>query len=85
MLRGIVDRFLADKDMEHYGNGRPVMGRLQMCDGSHYLQPWHPDPAQNSSREILTVTTTNGTRKRIIVPAPGHLDSVTITETAGGL
>jgi len=83
MLRGVVALYCADQDMERYATGRPVMGRLRICDGSQYLQPWHPDPAHDSPREIRTVTTRNGTRKRILVSAPGHLESVTLTEAAG--
>jgi len=83
MMRGIVALFWSDTDMAHYATGRQVMGSLQMCDGAQYLQPWHPDPGQDSPREIRTVTTRNGTRKRIIVSAPGHLDAITITDTAG--
>jgi len=83
MLRGVVALYCADQDMEHYASGRQVMGRLQICGDSEYLHPWHPFPGQDSPREIRTVTTRNGTRKRIIVSAPGHLDSVTLTETAG--
>jgi hypothetical protein len=63
--------FHADHDMAHYADGRPVMGRLRMCDGSQYLQPWHPDAFQDTSREIRTVTTGTGARQRIVVSAPG--------------
>ena len=66
----------ADNDMAHFADGRPVMGGLRMCDGSQYLQPWHPYAFQDTSREIRTVTTRNGTRKRIIVSARGVLDTV---------
>ena len=38
VLRGIVAIFYADHDMAHYANGRPVLGRLRMCDGRQYLQ-----------------------------------------------
>ncbi|HME79351.1 MAG TPA: hypothetical protein VKI00_27940 [Mycobacterium sp.] len=57
VLRGGVALFYADSDMECFSSGRPVMGRLRMCDGSQYLQPWHPDPVQEPPREIRTVTT----------------------------
>jgi|SRR5271156_2614293 len=83
MLRGIVALFWADTDMATYASGRQVMGSLQMCDGKQYLQPFHPDPVCDQPREIRTVTTGNGTRKRIIVSAPGHLDAVTLTAAAG--
>jgi hypothetical protein len=76
VLRGVVALFYADNDMAHFADGRPVMGRLRMCDGSQYLNPWHPYPFQDAPREIRTVTTRNGTRKRVIVSAPGHLDAV---------
>lgn len=51
-------------------------------EGTQYGYPWHPDPASpaNKPHEIATVTTRNGTRKRIVVSAPGHVDSVTICE-----
>jgi hypothetical protein len=80
VLRGVVALFCADNDMAHYADGRPVMGRLRMCDSSQYLQPWHQYAFQDTSREIRTVTTRNGTRKRVIVTAPGILDSVTLCE-----
>lgn len=56
------------------------MGRLRMCDGSQYLQPWHPDAFQDTPRELTTVTTPNGVRQRLIGSAPGHLDSIMIYE-----
>jgi hypothetical protein len=74
MLRGVVASVYADNDMEHYGDGRPVMGRLRSCDDSQLLHPWHPDPAQEFPREIRTVNTRYGTRKRVIVAAPSILD-----------
>jgi len=49
--------FYADHDMAHYANRRPVLGRLRMCGGRQYLQPWHPDPLQDTPREIAAVTT----------------------------
>ena len=80
MLRRVVALYYADNDMAHYASGRPVVGRLRMCDGSQYLHPWHPIPFQEPPRELGCLTTTDRTRKRIIVSAPGHLDSVTICE-----
>jgi hypothetical protein len=64
--------------MERYADGRAVTSRLGFCDGTQYVHQWHPDPAHplNRPHEIATVTTRNGTRKRVIVTAPGHLDAV---------
>src|SRR5271157_2320761 len=76
MLRGIVALFYSDHVMAHFADGRPVLERLQMCDGRQYLQAGHPDPVQDQPREIRTVTTRNGIKKRIVVSAPGHLDAV---------
>jgi hypothetical protein len=66
------------EDMEHYADGRPVTSHLRFCDGTQFVHHWHPDPAHplNRPHEIAAVTTRNGTRKRVIVTAPGHLDAI---------
>jgi hypothetical protein len=81
---GEVITALDGGDAGHYADGRPIASHVRFGEGTQYVYPWHPDPASpaNRPREIATVTTRNGTRKRIIVSAPGHLDSVTETEAA---
>jgi hypothetical protein len=69
-------------DMNRFTDGRPVTSTLNFCEGSQWVHLWHPDRAHpwNRPREVGTLTTRNGTHKRIVVSAPGHLDSVTISE-----
>jgi hypothetical protein len=72
--------FYADEDVSHYGDGRSVVRRLSLGDGRQYVHAWHPDPFQNTPpQEICTLTMRDGTRKAIIVSAPGILDSLTVT------
>jgi hypothetical protein len=68
--------------MGHYTDGRAVTSHLRFGDGSEFVHNWHADPQHswNRPREVATHTTSNGTRKRIVIAAPGHLDSVTVTE-----
>jgi len=49
------------------------------------VYPWHPDPtrAANDPHEVNVITTPEGITKRILVSASGHLDALTLTETAG--
>jgi hypothetical protein len=71
-------------DAGHFADGRSVASHVRFGEGTQYVYPWHPDPASHANRphEIATVTTGNGTRKRVVVSAPGHLDSS--TETLSG-
>jgi hypothetical protein len=65
--------------MKHYADGRSVVGRLSLGDGRQYVHPWHPDSVQNQPQEVCTVRMRDGTKKAVIVAAPGILDSVTVT------
>jgi hypothetical protein len=69
-------------DMNRFTDGRPVTSTVNFCEGSQWVHLWHPQPEHqwNRPREVGTLTTRNGTRKQIVVSAPGHLDSVTVTE-----
>jgi hypothetical protein len=68
--------------MNEYTDGRPVSTHVNFCEGSQWVHLWHPVPGNphNLPREVGTLTTRNGTRKQIVISAPGHLDSVTVTE-----
>jgi hypothetical protein len=70
--------------MNTYTDGRPVTTHLRFLEGSEVVHTWHPDKANphNRPRDLATLTTRNGTRKRIVVSAPGHIDAVTVTEAA---
>jgi hypothetical protein len=69
-------------DMGHYCDGRSVVGRVDLDADTQFAMIWHPIPghAWNRPREVATIRTSNGVPKKVIVPAPGHLDSVTVTE-----
>jgi hypothetical protein len=68
--------------MGRYTDGRPVTSQLRFREGSEFVHVGHPVPEHrwNRPRQVGTLTTRNGTRKQIVVSAPGHLDSVTGTE-----
>jgi hypothetical protein len=46
---------------------------------------WHPQFGHqlNLARDVGTITTHTGVRKRVIVSAPGFLDAVTVSESSG--
>jgi hypothetical protein len=69
-------------EMHRYTDGRPVTSHIRFGEGSEYTQIWHPiaSAAWNQPREVATLTTRGGTKKQIVIPAPGHLDAFTITE-----
>lgn len=60
--------------------GRPVASVIELGDCAHWIHPWLPHFFQNYRDEVGALSTSNGDRVRIIVTAPGHLDSVTIRE-----
>jgi hypothetical protein len=68
--------------MNEYTDGRPVSTHLNFLEGSQWVHLWHPVPENphNRPREVGTLTTRNGTRKRIVIAAPGHLDAFTVAE-----
>jgi hypothetical protein len=68
--------------MDRYTDGRQVTGHINFPEGTQFVQVWHPlrEHSWNRPREACTITTRNGTRKRIVVSAPGHLDAFTVTE-----
>jgi hypothetical protein len=80
VLRHVVSTCCAHcgDDMEHYEDGRAVACHIRFGDGTQYIYAWHPTAAHqmNQPRELGTVTTRNGTKKHVIVSAPGHLDAV---------
>jgi hypothetical protein len=80
VLRGVASVFCANHDMEHYADGRTVASHLTFDEDTQYVHCWHPIPFQNYPRELRTLTTRNGTRKRVIVTTPGILNSVTLCE-----
>jgi hypothetical protein len=82
VLGAVIEAF-DDTDPGHYADGRPIASHVRFGDGTQYVYPSHPDPTSpaNEPQELTTVTTRNGTRKRIVVSAPGHLDSITLSET----
>jgi hypothetical protein len=59
-------------DMDRYADGRSVTSQPRFCEGSQFVHLWHPDPAHpwNRPQEVGTLTTRNGTRKRVVVTAP---------------
>jgi hypothetical protein len=71
--------------MHMYTDGRAIAASVKFLEGSRYTHISHPDPSHqhNKPRELATLTTRNGTRKRIVLSAPGHLDAFTVeTEEA---
>jgi hypothetical protein len=69
--------------MRTYSDGRPVSSHLHFGEGTRFVHQWHPDVAspENKPRELATLTTRGGNRKRVVIPAVGHLDAFTISET----
>jgi hypothetical protein len=66
-----------------YSDNRPVISAMALDDsgsGETFVYCWHWDCAHpaNQRGEIQTVTAADGTRKRILVAAVGHLDSVSL-------
>jgi hypothetical protein len=59
-------------------HGRTITSQLPLGDGTQYVHCWHSELAHatNSPREIGRLTTRGGTRTRLIVSPPGHLDAV---------
>ncbi|PBA30570.1 hypothetical protein CKJ65_16450 [Mycobacterium intracellulare] len=68
-------------DRDRYSDGRPVQTRIELETGCYYCHDWHPDPEHPSSQpqDIGTVTLRDGSRKRVLIAAPGVLDAVPTT------
>jgi hypothetical protein len=84
VLRDLVELLCPHcvRNMDHYNDYRPVASCLPLGDGTQYVHCWHPDPAHpgNGPHDVGTVTTRHGHHKRIVVSAPGYLDSITLSE-----
>lgn len=65
-------------DMDTYADGRPVRTRHEFERGNVYEQRWHPQPdhPDNLPHEVATFDTTSGSRKTVVVSAPGVLDAI---------
>ena len=69
-----------------YSDGHPVISAMPLDDGPGlYVHTWHPDRTHpmNNPGELEVITTPDGTRKRILVTAPGCIDAV-IAATGDG-
>ncbi len=74
----------AETWLTRYDDGRPVLSAMPMGRGC-YAHAWHPDRTHpmNNRCELDVITTPDGARRRIIVNAPGFLDSVAETADSG--
>lgn len=65
-------------DRNRYSDGRPVQTRIDLETGCYFGHNWHPDLGHPSSqpRQICTVRLRDGSRKRVLIVAPGVLDAV---------
>jgi hypothetical protein len=65
-----------------YDDGRAVMSVMPVDDAglARYIHCWHPaaDHPMNQRGELETVTLHDATRKKVLVSAPGVLDSVSL-------
>jgi len=82
-----IDRFCPDGEnveiwTTRYSDRRPVISAMPMDGGYCYVHAWHPDPSVNNRRDLDVVTTAGGTRKQMIVTAPGVIDAVSLPEIA---
>lgn len=68
-----------------YADGRPVISAMPLDGGPGlFVHVWHPDPTHpmNNPGALDVVTTRDGSRKQVIVTAPGYIDAVSLPETA---
>jgi hypothetical protein len=73
-----VSAVTADRDdVRRYSDGRPVSTTVELELGCHFTYDWHPDPSHplNQPREICTTELRDGRKKRILIVAPGVLDT----------
>ena len=67
--------------VDRYADGRAVVSWVNVGDRS-YVRSWHPDKSNEMNRPgpANVITDANGTRKQVIVSAPGHLDTITLAD-----
>jgi hypothetical protein len=64
-----------------YDDGRPVISVMPIGPGV-YVHAWHPDRTHpmNSRCDLDVITIPDGTRKQMVVSAPGCIDAVSLPE-----
>lgn len=70
------------RDLNTYSDGRPVVTAFEYEKGNRLEYVWHPyvEHRDNRPRELFTVETTSGKRRRLLIAAPGVLDAVDATD-----
>jgi hypothetical protein len=78
VLNAAITAVCTDGDIDHYSDGRAIATHLNVGAGARWVHHWHPEPDHwlNRPHTAGELRTRNGTRKRVIVTAPGHLDAV---------
>jgi hypothetical protein len=67
-----------------YSDGRPVATTIRW-DGGWVTHVWHPDPQHPSSQpgQVFDLEEESGSRRRLIITAPGILDTFESDDEAG--
>ncbi len=75
---------MAGDAVNTYSDGRPVATTIQW-DGGWVTHVWHPDPLHPSNRpgQVLDLEEESGCRRRLIITAPGILDTFETDEEVG--
>jgi hypothetical protein len=67
-----------------YSDGRPVATTIRW-DGGWVTHVWHPDPSHPSNQpgQVFDLEEESGSRRRLIITAPGILDTFETDEEVG--
>jgi hypothetical protein len=78
-LRDVLIDVVGGEGFGRYADGRPVVSLVPVDAATSWVRVWHPSPGHvlNRAGECGSMVTGCGQRKRVVCPAPGHLDTIT--------